>query len=292
MTVMVTRRTLRRTHLLRPDAALSQLYLFCLGVLAARHGILVHAVVLMSTHEHLVLTDPQGRLPLFLRELHRLVALGVKVLRNWEGAVWDHERPSVVQLRTPEAVIEALGYLMANPVAAGLVRFAKDWPGIRTLPEHLGRACFKANRPAQYFDAHSPQWPAHVELKLQMPSLPGLSDEEIRSAVARELAERETQALADVRAEGRAVLGSDRVCKVSPYNRAKSWEPLRGRNPQFAVGRGQRAAFVDAVATLRAFRRMYREALDRWRAGLRDVCFPAGTWLMRMLHAAAVAAPA
>lgn len=36
----------------------------------------MHAVTLMSTHEHehLVFTDAQGRLPLFLRELDRLVA--------------------------------------------------------------------------------------------------------------------------------------------------------------------------------------------------------------------------
>jgi hypothetical protein len=116
-----------------------------------------------------------------------------------------------------------------------------------------------------------------------------MSPDEIRTAVARELAELENQARVEVRAKGWSVLGSERVRKASPYDRARSWEPLRGRNPQFAVGRGQREAFFDAVAALRAFRRMYREALKRWRAGLRDACFPAGTWLMRTLHAAAVA---
>ena len=288
---MVTRRTVLRTHLLRPDPALNELYLYCLAILAKRYGIVVHAVVLMSTHEHLIVTDTQGHLPVFLRELHRLVALGVKGLRGWDGSVWDHERPSVVHLRTPQAVIEKLAYLMANPVAAGLVRYARDWPGIRTTPEQLGRACFSARRPSQYFDADNPQWPGHAELCLQLPELPGVSPDALRAAVARELAELEKQARVEVRAKGWSVLGSERVRKASPYDRARSWEPLRGRNPQFAVGRGQREAFFDAVAALRAFRRMYREALERWRAGLRDVCFPAGTWLMRTLHAAAVAAP-
>ena len=41
-------------------------------------------------------------MPRFLAELHRLVALGVKVLRKWEGPVWDHERPSVVQHARPK----------------------------------------------------------------------------------------------------------------------------------------------------------------------------------------------
>src|SRR5690349_9125794 len=107
-TVLITRRTLRRTHLFRPDPELNQLYLYFLAVLANRYGIRIHAVVLMSTHEHIVATDTRGCLPTFLRELHRLVALAVKVLRKWEGAVWDHERPSVVELRTPEAIIEKL----------------------------------------------------------------------------------------------------------------------------------------------------------------------------------------
>lgn len=289
MTVLVTRRSLRRTHLFRPDPELNQFYLYVLAVIAQRHGVLVHAVVLMSTHEHLVLTDPRGTLPLFLRELHRLFALGVKVLRRWDGAVWDHERPSVVELRTPEAVIEKLGYVIANPVAAGLVRYARDWPGITTRPERLGCTRLQAKRPAFYFDENNPTWPPEAELELSMPRTGNMSDEDIRCAVANEVAEHELQARADARYKRSTFFGADRVRKASPYNRAKSWEPLRGRNPQFAVGKGQTSAFVDAVATLRAFRQAYRAALDSWRSGLRSVRFPVGTWAMRVVHAACIA---
>ncbi|MCG8556200.1 MAG: transposase, partial [Proteobacteria bacterium] len=55
MTVMVTRRTLRRTHLFRPDPELTELYRYCLAVSAQRHGIRLHAAILMSSHHHLVL---------------------------------------------------------------------------------------------------------------------------------------------------------------------------------------------------------------------------------------------
>jgi hypothetical protein len=47
MTVMVTRRTLRRTHLLRPDPRLNNLFLYCLAVLTRRYGIALHVVVVM-----------------------------------------------------------------------------------------------------------------------------------------------------------------------------------------------------------------------------------------------------
>lgn len=97
---MITRRTLRRTHLLRPDRELNNLFVYCLAVASQRFAIRVHAAVLMSTHEHLIVTDTRGQLPRFLQDFHRIFALGIKVLRKWEGAVWDHEKTSVVELRT------------------------------------------------------------------------------------------------------------------------------------------------------------------------------------------------
>lgn len=290
MTVLVTRRTLRRTQLLRPDADVERLYLYCLAVLAERHSISVHAVTLMPTHEHLIVTDREGRLPDFLRELHRLVALGIKVLRGWEGAVWDHERPSVVWLRTPQAVIEKLAYVMANPVAAGLVRRAADWPGLSTLPPQLGRAELRAARPAGYFDPTNPRWAAECVLRLVMPHVDDMSDDEVRDAVDSRLVSLEREASVVVRQKGWTVLGVVRCRKASPYGRARGFEPLRGRNPTFAVGSGQRRAFFEAVATLRAFRVAYASALERWRAGVRDVVFPYGTWAMRVLHGVGIAA--
>jgi REP element-mobilizing transposase RayT len=120
-TEMTTRRTLRRTFLFRPDPKLIQFYLYCLAVYAERYAIEVHAVVLMSTHEHLIVTDNRRRLPDFFRDFHRVVALGTKILRRWEGTVWDSEPTSRVALCNPKAIIEKLAYIMANPVEAGLV---------------------------------------------------------------------------------------------------------------------------------------------------------------------------
>jgi hypothetical protein len=81
------------------------------------------------------------------------------------------------------------------------------------------------------------------------------------------------------------------ISKLSPFDRATTWEPLRDRNPQFAVGRGQRSAFFEAVRDLRAFRKAHRAALELWRTGVRDVVFPLGTWLMSWSHGACVQAP-
>jgi len=285
---MITRRTVRRTHLLRPDSELNNYYTYCLAVLAERYDIRVHAAVLMSTHEHLVVTDVRGQLPCFIRELHRLIALGVKNLRKWEGAVWDHEKTSVVELRTPAAVIEKIAYVIANPVAAGLVRRAHQWPGVTVSADDLGRHCRTAKRPDVYFDSNNPLWPSLATLELTMPEL-SMRDGDVRDAVAAEVEQLEHTARETVGARGWQCLDAKRVARLSPYKRAKSFEPARDRNPIFAVGRGQREAFFQAVLTLREFRKAYRLALDRWRQRSRDVVFPHGTWLMCELHQAAAA---
>jgi hypothetical protein len=106
----------------------------------------------------------------------------------------------------------------------------------------------------------------------------------VREAVTDELARHEREARAEVKARGWRILGAARVRRLSPYRRATSFELLRDRNPTFAVGRGQRKVFFQAVAELRAFRRAYRQALEQWRAGLRSIVFPQGTWGMCRVH--------
>jgi putative transposase len=281
----------RRTHLLRPDARINALFTYLLAVLAERHGILVHAAVLMSTHEHIVLTDTEGRLPRFLQELHRLLALGVKVLRKWEGAVWDHEKTSVVELLTEQAIIEKLAYVMANPVAAGLVERAHQWPGVTTRPDELGCARWSATRPPAYFDESNPAWPVTATIQLTVPPTFSKSHDALRARVADELDALERLASSDVKARGFRVLGTKCVAALSPFRRARSWELLRSRNPTFAVGRGHRDAFFRAVAALREFRSAYRAALDAWRRGFRSVLFPYGSYLMSLFHGAATARP-
>lgn len=293
-TYLVTRRTILRYHLFAPDPQTRGIFLYCLAMAARRTGVLVHVVVLMSTHPHLVVTDVEGRLPDFLHYLNRHVALAMKALRKWDGAVWDHEPTSVVELRTPDAVVQSSAYSIVNPVAAGLVRCAKDWPGITTRVDDIGRACWRIERPAHYFRADDDKWPPVVELHLAMPPAAaqlGLSDDQFRELVAEEVAQQEKAARRELTARRGSFLGADRCRKLDPFRRARTPEPLRSRNPTLAVGRGNREALVEAIARLRAFRLAYRQRLESWRAGERGAPFPAGTWLMRHRHGAAVEPP-
>jgi hypothetical protein len=94
-----------------------------------------------------------------------------------------------------------------------------------------------------------------------------------------------------MRQRGRRFLGAEHTSAVSPADRAKTPEPATDRNPRFAVGRNQGNARHRAATALRAFHASYRAALERWRSGVRDAAFPAGTWWMRIFHGAAVPNP-
>jgi putative transposase len=138
---------------------------------------------------------------------------------------------------------------------------------------------------------HNVAWPASTNVRLTLPPAFRGAAEELQARVAEELLALERSASADVKARGFRILGAKCVTALSPFKRARSWEPLRGRNPTFAVGRGHRDAFFHAVAALRQFRSAYRTALEAWRQGVRSVRFPFGTYLMSWLHGASVAEP-
>lgn len=289
-TYLLTRRTLRRHHLLRPDKEMTNLLQYALAVCAARYHIEIHAFCAMSTHLHAVVTDRERRLPLFLGQFHRLVALATKVLRKWEGPVWEPERTSAVRLETPDAVVEKIAYVLANPVSAGLVRHADDWPGAKTRVEEIGRTGARAIRPDAYFDRENPDWPDEVMLEVALP--PGVESGAagaFRDAIAAAVVGLERVADERSARDGRHFVGPVRVTTTSPYERATTFEPLRGRNPTFAVG-AVAGAYESAVTALRGFREAYRAALATWRAGIRSVMFPPGTWWMVQSHSALVAA--
>lgn len=269
--------------LFRPELLINSFYLYALAIFAKRYSIEVHGVVLMSNHEHLVLTDTAGCLPDFLRDFHRTVALGIQCIRSWQGEVWDGASTSCVVLCTPNAIVEKLAYTMNNPVDAGLVDSAEEWPGVMVLPSDLGAKTWTIKRPHVYFSANNPQWPPVTELKLTMPKH-SLTDVDLREEVSKELANRKLEAQNRVRMNARRVIGRAGVMKVLPNSRAARPEPKRGRQPMIAAGRGQSSILSRALSALISFRRKYRKALDQWRCGLREVLFPRFTWQMSRLH--------
>lgn len=283
-TYFVTRRCSQRQFLLRPSPEATALFGYLLAVAAARTGVLIHACVVMSSHVHMVLTDPEARLPEFSQYLWSLIARALNAsLGRWES-FWSPSSYSAVLLETQESVLSKTAYALTNPVKAGLVRSGREWPGLWLGPEHIG-ATLTFERPA-FFRAEGPM-PASAQLTLTPP--PGFTADEYRTRVEAALAVSEEEAREAVSSSGRGFLGIRRVLAQDPTASPRTHEPRRNLRPRVAAR--DRWRRMEALGRLRAFQSAYREARARFSAGVRDALFPAGTYLLRVTHGVRCEAP-
>jgi putative transposase len=284
---LVTRRCSERRLFLRPSRKTIEIFRYVLAVAASRCGILVHAFCVLSNHFHLVVTDPHARLPEFHRILDGLVARAINCsLGRWES-FWDPDSYSAVRLETPEDVFAKIVYVLANPVAARLVRRGREWPGLWSDPAQIGGPPLAVERPKEFFRETGPM-PPSAELRLHRP--PGFeTDDSFTEALSGALREAEDRAAEELRRERGSFLGVAKVIAQKPTAWPASGEPRRSMSPRIACR--NKWGRIEALLRLAEFARSYRDALAAWRRGLRNVLFPPGTWRMRVEHGARCAAP-
>jgi putative transposase len=284
-TYLLTRRCYQRTFRLRPSDSTTAIFKYCLALAAQKTGVIIHAVCVMSNHHHLVVTDPLGQLPDFLRELHRTTAKALNASQGqWEN-LWSSEQPNAVRLGDGEDVARKMAYVATNPVDAGLVADPSDWPGLNVWEtEDL-----VVERPLDYFSPRG-EAPERLTLRIEPPPHASLPGTPFRERLKTLIADRIAAASRAVNAAGLTFLGCAAVLGTSFIARAKSYEVKRGMVPTVAASDpGLRAGLLRAR---NAFLIAYDSALARWRQGVREAVFPAGTWWMRVHHGAAVDAPA
>jgi putative transposase len=115
-----------------------QAYLAALREAAANLRVLVHGYVLMPDHVHLLLTPPQAAdLSALMQAIGRRYVAGFNRRHARAGTLWDGRFRACV-LEPESHLLEALRYLEQNPVRAGLVPVAADWPW-SSAAHHLGR---------------------------------------------------------------------------------------------------------------------------------------------------------
>jgi putative transposase len=285
-TYLVTRRCFQRQFLLRPSSATNGVFLYVLAVAARRFGIDVHAFCVLSNHFHLVVTDRDARLPAFEQYLDSLVARALNAsLGRWES-FWAPSSYSAVALASPDDVVAKAAYALANPVAAGLVRTGREWPGLWSAPESIGAAPIVARRPDVFFRSNG-YMPETAQLELTPP--PGFdSRADFCEQLAAAVTELEREARRERAATGQGFLGATRVLAQKPFSRPATGEPRRELKPRVAAR--DKWKRIEALSRLVEFLVAYREAWLELRAGVTDCVFPAGTYGLRVTHGVRCAA--
>ena len=277
-TYLVTRRCTQRQYLLAPSNACSEVFLYCLAYAVRKTRVRVHAVIVMSNHYHLVVTDELGVLPVFVECLNKLVAKCMNaVLGRWEN-FWASQQASYVRLLDPEAVIEKIAYAMCNPVAAGAFALGEQWPGVR-----LWRPGKRRVRRPRFF-REAGLMPDSLDLAISFPAFDGLTADETRRRIEDAVRETECAAQEHARKAGRTFEATAEPKQLSPFDAPRTREPRRKLSPSIA-SRDARVR-TGALAGRAEFLRRYRAAMASWLEGVRTVCFPFGTYLMRVRHGA------
>ena len=277
-TYLLTRRCTQRRYLLVPRGVSPKLVGYCIALAASRHGIALHAVMVMSNHWHAVLTDADGCVTEFARDVHALIARSLNAhYGRWES-FWSSQRLSLVEIAGADDVLEKMVYTTTNPVEAELVKRPRDWPGLRTLPAHVNEVSKRFSRPKTRFFRRS-GLPDQVELNLTAPpQFAHLGSREYVRHYQERVRERVDLLAARRMSEGRTVMGVHALKRQRKDGRPKTSAPRRQLDP--AIASSDPARRVSLLRELRAFRDAYREARRKWFEGDASVLFPRGTLLM------------
>ncbi len=287
----VVRRCTDRAHKLAPKEAghgkytssVKQLYQYATACFAALFGIEILAVCLMSNHMHEIVFDRYGLIAKFLQRRNAMFANMIKVRYGLSGSVFEKCDGKYNRLEGARAVAEKIAYVLANPVAAGLVASREEWPGFVSSVADLSGSAVLIARPLEYVSKKKKRNPANVTFAMGAPA-------EVRAlfcdlstmtaVVSAELVQRIRSAR---RRHAGRFAGRSRVLATSPYSRATSREPFGGRVPRFTTA-GDLAAAKRIIAEMRAFREAHRRAFEASRGGKRRVTFPAGTGKMHFTY--------
>ncbi|MCB9730923.1 MAG: hypothetical protein H6744_19745 [Deltaproteobacteria bacterium] len=286
-TYMLTRRTIGGQYLFRPDGEIPDIFAYCLALCARRHGVRVHAACVLSNHWHLVFTDVEAVVGRFLQDLHSLIARCVNRARDRRESLWAVRQPSLVELVDRDAVWEKLVYTLGNPVSSRLVASSRAWPGFQTRPSDICESGRVVARPMAYFSENGAE-PDTVTLNLTLPpALEHLSHAEYAKRLTDRLEAHESNLRDAMRQTDSPYLGCEGVLAQDPFASPRR-QPESPINP--AIACRDKATRVAKLSFLADFRRLYAEALARWRRGLRDTVFPYGTYQLARLHNVTIAA--
>ena len=102
-------------------------FLSILGQVCERYNWVVHAYCLMSNHYHLLIETPDGNLSQGMRQLNGVYTQQFNRNHERVGHVFQGRFKGII-VQKDSYLLELSRYIVLNPVRAGMVRAAKDWP--------------------------------------------------------------------------------------------------------------------------------------------------------------------
>ena len=258
---------------------------YAMAYAAKKHNITVFAYSSMSNHTHLTVHDNEGNLPLFMRDMNRMIAVYINKKFGLTENVWSTQKPGFTILPESQDVLDKILYTLLNPVQAGLVDDHENWPGLMMKPRHILRKKVVFKRPKQHFSKNT-KFPKEVELEIGVPEgFRGITKESYVQYLEERIKERQKEI--KISMGNRKFLGRRRVKSFGHTYQPKTDPGKRKLNPRVA-GKNREILIMWKIA-IREFRIAYKAAWEEYKRGNRNVVFPYGTYKMRIEHNVIVA---
>jgi hypothetical protein len=172
-------------------------------------------------------------------------------------------------------------YAFTNPTAADLVDTIEEWPGVTTFDATLSGGHITATRPKHFFRDNSGM-PEVVSLPMARPrGFEDLGQSEWANLVTDRVRAKEADHRQRRAAQGITVLGRDGILRQDPFACPSGYAPRFQMSPKVAAK--NKWARIEALLRNRVFIEKYRDAFLHHIAGLANVVFPFGTYLMRKI---------
>lgn len=258
-----------------PRTRVKNLILYVLGRGAELFDMRLLCFVTMGSHYHLLVEDSEACLPAFMEYVNGQIARAMNTLIGRRDKFFSGDGYLDLRPQTPSDIIERYRYILANPLAADLVRYAADYPGLWTGPKQIGRTMC-VPRP-DFFYREGGSTPAQVEVTFEVPSaFESDGVEGFRNRIADIVRQEEKRNTARRKRAGRSVLGRRRLEMQRWDDVATSDEQWFRLKPRVAA-RDPKVR-CEAIRRLNAFWAEYKVAWSAYREGDLEVEFPPGAW--------------
>ncbi|MFT7582153.1 MAG: putative transposase [Myxococcota bacterium] len=244
-------------------------------------GLQIIATCWMGNHYHAVVYDPFARVSEWTAHVNDTLSRFCNATQRARGHMWDAQEDNDQELGDLETVAKTVAYVIANPVAAGLVHSPSAYPGIcTTLDMVASDQGPTANRPKGIFRAGGPVSEIG-EVAHHCP--PGIAADGFRALVKAALDPLLAEARRAAKVSARGFRGAAAVKATDPFETAKRVETKNVGLKSKSLRRmlAATAARVRAmVARYLRFQADYTIARAKLVEGVPNnaVMFPVGTW--------------
>ena len=283
--VEVTCRSIQGRFLLKPSPALNELVVGILGRAQELYPVDICGLVFTSNHYHLLLRVQDAKcLSRFMNHVNSNIAREAGKLAQWREKFWSRRYQHIVITEEEAAQVGRLKYLLSHGAKEGLVKRPQDWPGvhgIRALREGEPLRGYWFDRTKEYAARNRKEEFSRLEYATEytlhlspLPCWQDLSPEQIRVRVSNLLEEIETEAAAQRERTGIEPIGPEGIRAQHHHS-----SPARLKHSPaphcHAATRKAREEFLEAYGWFYA---AFRDAAEKLKAGIRNVCFPVGSF--------------